>query len=104
MSTTLGYSNYSIMRIHLARGDYQAVIAMADQEVTTRLQAVFLARAYYEENEVDQALSVLTQFKVSHPELWQPEDKIRLGQYQSSLLGTKISLGEEPKAHLVYCE
>jgi hypothetical protein len=47
---------------------------------------------------------VLTEFKVSHPELWQPEDKIRLRQYQSSLLGKKLALGEEPKAHLVYCE
>lgn len=104
MPTTLGYSNYSIMRIHLARGNYQAVIAMADDEITTRLQAVFLARAYYEQEQSEQAVNVLSQFKVNHNDLWQPEDELRLSQYQASIKGKKLNLGEEPKAHLVYCE
>jgi len=104
MSTTLGYSNYSIMRIHLARGNYQAIIAMADEEITTRLQAVFLARAYYEQGQAQQAINVLSQFKINHDDLWQNEDELRLGQYQTNLLGTTLNLGDEPKAHLVYCE
>jgi len=104
MRTTLGYSNYSIMRIHLERDDYQAVIAMADEEITTRLQAVFLARAYYETGAVAQAISVLNQFKINQLKLWQPQDELRLGQYQASLSGSKFKLGAEPKAHLVYCE
>jgi DNA-binding winged helix-turn-helix (wHTH) protein/tetratricopeptide (TPR) repeat protein len=104
MQTTLGYSNYSIMRIHLERGDYHAVIAMADEEMTTRLQAVFLARAYYEIGAVAQAISVLNQFKINQLKLWQPQDELRLGQYQASLSGSKLKLGAEPKAHLVYCE
>ncbi len=104
MQTTLGYSNYSIMRIHLERGDFNAVIAMADEKITTRLQAVFLARAYYETDAVAQAISVLNQFKINQNKLWQPQDELRLGQYQASLSGRKIKLGAEPKAHLVYCE
>jgi len=104
MSTTLGYSNYSIMRIHLERGDFNAVIAMADEEITTRLQAVFLARAYYEVGAVTEAIGVLIQFKTTSLTLWQPQDELRLGQYQASLSGAKLKLGDEPKAHLVYCE
>jgi tetratricopeptide (TPR) repeat protein len=104
MQTTLGYSNYSIMRIHLERDDYHAVIAMADEEITTRLQAVFLARAYYEAGDVIQAINVLNQFKINHLQLWQSHDELRLGQYQASLSGSKVKLGAEPKAHLVYCE
>jgi len=104
MSTTLGYSNYSIMRVHLERNDYQAVIAMADEKITTRLQAVFLARAYYEVGSATEAISVLNQFKINQSKLWQPQDDLRLGQYQASLSGSKIKLGAEPKAHLVYCE
>jgi len=104
MQTTLGYSNYSIMRIHLERGDYQNVIAMADEKITTRLQASYLARAYYEAGQVAEAIGVLANFKVTHKNLWQGQDEIRLGQYQSSLSGTQLNLMAEPKAHLVYCE
>ena len=104
MLTTLGYSNYSIMRIHLERGHYQAVIAMANEEITTRLQAVFLARAYYEAGETQQAIKVLQQFKIKHETLWQAEDQLRLGQFQAHLLGSVLNLTAEPKAHLVYCE
>jgi len=104
MLTTLAYSNYSIMRIHLERGNYQAVISMANEKITTRLQAKFLARAYYEEDQAQQAIQVLADFKLSHTNLWQDEDEIRLGQYQASLAGTKLNLADEPKAHLVYCE
>ena len=104
MQTTLAYSSYSIMRIHLERGDYQNVIAMADEKITTRLQASYLARAYYEAGQVTQAIGVLTSFKASHPHLWQGKDEIRLGQYQASVAGTQLNLTDEPKAHLVYCE
>jgi DNA-binding winged helix-turn-helix (wHTH) protein/tetratricopeptide (TPR) repeat protein len=104
MLTTLGYSNYSIMRIHLERGDYRAVIAMAGEEITTRLQAVFLARAYYEVGETQQAINVLKQFKINHKNLWQSEDESRLAQFKASLSGTILNLTAEPKAHLVYCE
>jgi len=104
MQTTLAYSSYSIMRIHLERGNYQAVIDMAEEVITTRLQATFLARAYFEAGQTEEAIKVLTEFKISHKELWQGEDEIRLGQYQSSLSGAQLTLTDEPKAHLVYCE
>ncbi|MCJ8296765.1 MAG: winged helix-turn-helix domain-containing protein [Colwellia sp.] len=104
MLTTLAYSNYSIMRIHLERGDYPAVIAMADEKITTRLQASFLARAYYEASQAEQAIQVLSNFKISHASLWQGKDEIRLAQYQASLAGAKLNLADEPKAHLIYCE
>ena len=104
MPITLGYSNYSIMRIHLKRGNYQAVIAMANDEITTRLQAVYLARAYYEQGQSEMAINVLIKFKTNHAGLWQTEDELRLSQYQLNLSGTALNLGDEPKAHLVYCE
>ena len=104
MQTTLAYSSYSIMRIHLERKDYQAVIAMADEPITTRLQATYLARAFYEVGQVDKAIAVLANFKISYKNSWQAADELRLGLYQSSLSGINIELAEEPKAHLVYCE
>jgi DNA-binding winged helix-turn-helix (wHTH) protein/tetratricopeptide (TPR) repeat protein len=104
MQATLAYSSYSMMRIYLEKKDYQAVIAMADENITTRLQATYLARAYYEVGETGKAITVLTNFKLNHHHLWQPTDELRLGLYQSSLSGSKIELADEPKAHLVYCE
>jgi len=102
--TTFGYSSYSIMRIHLARGDYKLVTDMADEPITTNLQARFLARAYYEQGELQQAINVLQDAKQQRPTLWQNDDIIRLAQYRSAQSGTKINLSAEPLAHLVYCE
>ncbi len=104
MPTTYGYSSYSIMRIHLERGDYDAVTDMADELITTRLQASFLARAFYEKGDVQQAINILQDFKHKLPQQWQQADDQRLVQYQGSLNGEKINLGTEPKAHLIYCE
>lgn len=104
METSFGYSSYSIMRIHLERKDYSAVIAMSDDKITTRLQASFLARAYFENNQVDSAIETLMNFKQQQPELWQPEDQKRLLDYQNSKQGIFSQLQTEPKAHLVYCE
>jgi DNA-binding winged helix-turn-helix (wHTH) protein/tetratricopeptide (TPR) repeat protein len=104
MPTTYGYSSYSIMRIHLERGDYDAVINMADELITTRLQASFLARAFYEKGDVQQAIDVLKDFKQNLPRQWQTADDQRLTQYRGTLNGEKLNLGLEPKAHLIYCE
>ncbi|NQY65951.1 MAG: tetratricopeptide repeat protein [Alteromonadaceae bacterium] len=104
MTTTLSYSNYSIMRIHLARGDYKLVTDMADETITTTLQARFLARAYYEQGQIQQAINVLQKAKQQRPALWQSDDSVRLSQYQSAITGNKLSLSPEPLAHLVYCE
>jgi hypothetical protein len=104
METSFGYSSYSIMRIHLERKDYSAVIAMSDDKITTRLQASFLARAYFENNQVDNSIETLMNFKQQQPELWQPEDQKRLLDYQNSKQGIFSQLQTEPKAHLVYCE
>ncbi|NRB23119.1 winged helix-turn-helix domain-containing protein [Shewanella sp.] len=104
METSFGYSSYSIMRIHLERQDYPAVIAMSDDKITTRLQASFLARAYFENNQIDQAIATLSRFKQQHPSLWQHEDTRRLLDYQNSKQGIFSPLQIEPKAHLVYCE
>jgi len=104
MPTTFGYSSYSIMRIHLERGDYDAVINMADDKVTTRLQASFLARAFYEKGETQQAINVLKDFKQNLPRQWQQADDQRLAKYRGTINGEKLNLGAEPKAHLIYCE
>lgn len=104
METSFGYSSYSIMRIHLKRQDYSAVIAMSKDKVTTRLQANFLARAYYENKHVDQAIETLNIFKQQHPDLWQDQDDQRLADYRNSKKGILPQLTSEPKAHLVYCE
>jgi DNA-binding winged helix-turn-helix (wHTH) protein/tetratricopeptide (TPR) repeat protein len=104
MQTSFGYSSYSIMRIHLERKDYPAIIAMRDDEITTRLQANFLARAYFESKKTDNAIETLIEFKQHHPKLWQKQDEKRLLDYQNSKQGIFSQLPTEPKAHLVYCE
>ena len=104
METSFGYSSYSIMRIHLARKDYSAIITMSDDKITTRLQANFLARAYFEDNQVEKAIETLNDFKSLQPSLWQNEDNQRLIDYRNSQKGIALKLPSEPKAHLVYCE
>lgn len=104
MDTSFGYASYSIMRIHLERQDYLAVIAMRSDKITTRLQASFLARAYYENKHVDNAIETLNLFKQQHPSLWQEQDNQRLLDYKNSQKGILSQLPSEPKAHLVYCE
>ncbi|MBL4880605.1 MAG: winged helix-turn-helix domain-containing protein [Oleispira sp.] len=104
MQTSFGYSSYSIMRIHLERQDYTAVIAMSDDKITTRLQASFLARAYFENKETDNAIATLIRFKQQQPQLWLNKDEKRLLDYQNSKQGILAQLQTEPKAHLVYCE
>jgi DNA-binding winged helix-turn-helix (wHTH) protein len=104
MQTSFGYSSYSIMRIHLERQDYSAVIAMSDDKITTRLQANFLARAYFENKQTDKAIQTLKEFKQQQPHLWQSKDEKRLLDYQNSKQGILAQLQTEPKAHLVYCE
>lgn len=104
METSFGYSSYSMMRIHLERQDYSAVIAMSSDKITTRLQAKFLARAYYENKQIDKAIKTLNVFKQQHPDLWQDQDDQRLIDYRNSQKGIFPQLQNEPKAHLVYCE
>ncbi len=104
METTAAYSSYSMMRIYLAQKDFKAVIELADDKITTRLQAMYLARAYYEMNQVGKAVSLLADFKQQFPLLWQVKDDRRLAQYQLAVSGEVIELGKESKAHLVYCE
>lgn len=104
MDTTAAYSSYSMMRIYLAQKNFQAVIELANDKITTRLQATYLARAYYETEQANKAVSVLVSFKQQFPNQWQEKDSIRLAQYQSAVLGERLDLDNEPKAHLVYCE
>ena len=104
MPTTAGYANYSIMRIHLARNDYSAVIAMENEPITTRLQASYLARAWYEAGQPTQAVRVLQEFHQLLPELWQEQDSQRLIQYMTAQSGQALQLHPEPLAHLTYCE
>jgi len=80
------------------------VIAMSGDKITTRLQANFLARAYFENKQTDQAIETLKAFKQQHSGLWQNKDEKRLSDYQNSQQGLFSQLQTEPKAHLVYCE
>jgi tetratricopeptide (TPR) repeat protein len=104
METSFGYASYSIMRIHLERENYSAVIAMRSDKITTRLQASFLARAYYETKQFPEAIETLNLFKKQYPNMWQKQDEKRLVDYQNSQKGILSKLLSEPKAHLVYCE
>lgn len=104
MTTTLAYVRYSTMRVFLAQQDYDAVIAMAKYPLLTRLQAVYLARAYFETGQTAAALAVLDQFQRQRPEQWQPDDQRRRVRYQQAMQGQSIPLAAEPNAHLVYCE
>ena len=104
MQVTSGYSSYSIMRIHLERGDYHAVIKMKNEPITTRLQASYLARAFFELNKITKAIEVLQNLQQQLPLQWQSTDQQRLAIYQRALEGEQFNLGAEPKAHLTYCE
>lgn len=114
MPVTYGYASYSLMKTYLDEGNFQAVITMKADRITTRLQAIYLARAYYEQGQASEAAAVLLHLQQSLPAIWQPEDDQRLKHYQQmsqqhSEKGTHAitpfaALLPEPDAHLVYCE
>lgn len=104
MPVTFGYASYSMMRIYLEQKNYAAVIAMEDEPLRTRLQASYLARAWYEAGQPAQAVRVLQEFRQQLPALWQQEDGHRLAQYMTAKAGAPLLLEKEPAAHLVYCE
>ncbi|NTS78633.1 winged helix-turn-helix domain-containing protein [Catenovulum sp. SM1970] len=108
LPVTANYARYSLMYIHLQQKDYQTVIKLGEKPIETALQANYLARAYYQAEQTDKAVSVLTDFKTYSPELWQTEQADKLSYYQARLTGqdTPITgvLADEAKPHLVYCE
>lgn len=101
MPTSIGYSNYSILWIYLQQQQYDKAVQAARSPDTTRLQARYLARAYYEQQKPEQARQVLEEFHKRWPQLWQEDDTQRLRLYQQ---GDYQPLPPEPLPHLVYCE
>lgn len=131
MPATYGYASYSLMKTYLDERNYASVIQLKDDPLTTRLQAIYLARAYYETGQARQAIATLNRLKNNLPELWQTQDSQRLRQYQQAAskaeqalsieqqqvrpnlsnntptppnLPAFAQLQPEPDAHLVYCE
>ncbi|MDO6525942.1 winged helix-turn-helix domain-containing protein [Motilimonas sp. 1_MG-2023] len=106
LSTSLGYSRYSQMRIYLDLADFDAVIALGNaNKATTKLEYTYLARAYYEKGLYKKASTTLLNLKQALPTQWQNQDAQRLATYQAATVSqTKTELPAEPVAHGVYCE
>ncbi len=105
METTSSYSNHAMMHAYLAQGDYQRVIALAEEPANTRWQLTYVARAHYELGNYGDAVENLNRLKET-PNFWQESiDRDRLKIYQNAKTATnKIKLAPEPKPHTVYCE
>jgi DNA-binding winged helix-turn-helix (wHTH) protein/TolB-like protein len=103
MPVTAAYADFSWMYAQLQLGQPRAVIEHAGQrQPSTRLQARYLARAWHEIGQPQQAAAVLEQFAQRHPELWRPKDELRLADYHNAVQTSLLDAELQP--HLVYCE
>lgn len=104
LDTTGGYAAYSAMAIHLAKGDYLAVVALGKKPVTTRQQLAYLARAHFELGDYQQAISTQETMARQFPDQWTERDAKRLEQYQRATDAQMPTLTAELPAHAIYCE
>ncbi|MFB9188622.1 winged helix-turn-helix domain-containing protein [Vibrio ostreicida] len=102
--TTHHYAVYSLMKLYLDHQQYHQAVALSEHEVTTRLQARYLARAHSELGHHKKAVDVLEQFSKTYPQHWTENDQWQLSHYQRRKAGRVSVLLEEPEAHSVYCE
>ncbi len=104
LQTNFGYAVYSAMAVYLHRGDYQSVLALGNEAVSTRQQLAYLARAQYELGKFAAAADTLTQIKQYFPSQWTAEDDKRLAQYRQATDGEAPTLVKELPAYAIYCE
>jgi len=109
LPTTRAYAVYSLMYLYLLEENYDAVIALEKYPVLTRLQALYLAEAYYAKGNIEQAESQLIAFKQRFPALWKKSDERKLLDYRLTATNNEItdqtlSVGELMAPHFAYCE
>lgn len=105
LDTSYGYAVYSAMRVHLARGEFEKVVALADKPVTTRQQLAYAARAFYELGQFEQALQTQQKLQQRFANQWTDADSERLENYQlAARSGNAQPLSHELPAHAIYCE
>lgn len=101
---THAYARYSKMYAYLLQQQYAQVIDLKPAQFTTRLEAIYVARAYAEQGQFDQAITTLKAFKSQLPSQWQQADTQRLADYQSANNGAQWLRRQLEKSHSVYCE
>lgn len=103
LETTRGYVSYSLMRTYLQQQKYQQVEQLAETPFSTRLQAIYAARAFYQQGHNHKAAELLLQLKQQFPHSWLAADEQRLQQYRTTS-AADTSLSDEVLPHYVYCE
>ncbi|ASP38702.1 hypothetical protein CHH28_08415 [Bacterioplanes sanyensis] len=103
MPVSAAYADFSWMYAQLQMQQPQAVIERAAERApSTRLQARYLARAWHETGNNQQAAQVLAEFAERYPQQWQAADEQRLNDYRRT--AQPSVLAAELMPHLVYCE
>jgi hypothetical protein len=92
------------MYAYLLQQQYAQVIHLKPAQFTTRLEAIYVARAYAELGKFEQAITTLKTFKLQLPVQWQQADTLLLEDYQSANNGAQWLRKQLEKAHSVYCE
>ena len=99
------YARYSLMYIYLVQNQPKKVIALEKRPWRTRLQAVYLARAYAALAQFEKAQQTLSDLKNLLPNYFTDEDSVMLSDYRAIGLREKVTIEHLlPKAHSVYCE
>ena len=101
---THAYARYSKMYAYLLQQQYAQVLNLRLAQFTTRLEAIYVARAYAELDQFDNAITTLKTFQSQLPTQWQQADTQLLAEYQNANKGGQWLRQALEKAHSVYCE
>lgn len=105
LTLTNEYARYSLMYIYLLQDQAQKVLEIEKRPWCTRLQAVYVAKAYAALAQYNKAANTLNDLKEVMPGYFTIQDNDLLEAYRRQNRAGSIMLEQTlPKAHSVYCE
>ncbi|WDD98034.1 winged helix-turn-helix domain-containing protein [Thalassomonas actiniarum] len=107
---SIRYAQVSLLDEYIKQQQWQKVVSLAANVTDSYLANIYLARAYYELDNLSQAHQTLMLTKTRFSNRWSLADEKRLSLYHQGLKNEgkfkleKIILGEEMSSHQNYCD
>ncbi|WDE10805.1 winged helix-turn-helix domain-containing protein [Thalassomonas haliotis] len=107
---SIQYAQVSLLDEYIKLGQWQKVVSLAANVTDSYLANIYLARAYYELDNLEKARQTMAFTKTRFSERWSQADEKRLSLYDQRLKNAgplkleKAALGEEISSHQNYCD